>query len=145
MRLHMASAGYGTSPLRHSGHTPAPTPSGDCAPPLRSPWRAADEYYPVGNEPSPENFFERQTGPAYQLTIAGLAHQGFSDLGYVLRGLLGPLPDFDYLFGPLDSGRAMEIIRAYTDAFFDKHLRGQTESLLDGPSAVFPEVTFKSK
>ncbi len=31
----------GLSPLRHSGNTPAPTPTGDYAPSLRSPWRAA--------------------------------------------------------------------------------------------------------
>ena len=30
-------------PLRHSGQTHAPTPTGDYAPSLRSPWRAADE------------------------------------------------------------------------------------------------------
>jgi hypothetical protein len=48
MRSHMASAAPGPRgpcgprrPLRHSGHTPAPTPTGDYAPSLRSPWRAA--------------------------------------------------------------------------------------------------------
>ena len=104
-----------------------------------------DEYYPLGNEPSPENFFERQSGPAYQLTIAGITHSGFNDLGYVLRRRFGPLPRFDSQFGSLGSGRAIEIIRAYNGAFFDKHLRGQTASLLDGPSAAFPEVAFRSK
>jgi hypothetical protein len=48
MRLHMACAAPGPRgpcaprrPLRHSGHTHAPTPTGDYAPSLRSPWRAA--------------------------------------------------------------------------------------------------------
>ena len=33
--------GFGTSPLRHAGQTPAPTPTGDYRPSLRSPWPAA--------------------------------------------------------------------------------------------------------
>ena len=42
MRLHMPSIGSGTSgPYANSGHTHAPTPTGDYAPSLRSPWRAA--------------------------------------------------------------------------------------------------------
>ena len=42
MRLHMPSIGSGTfGPCANSGHTHAPTPTGDYAPSLRSPWRAA--------------------------------------------------------------------------------------------------------
>ena len=35
--------GCGTSPLRHAGQTPAPTPTGNYRPSLRSPWPAAME------------------------------------------------------------------------------------------------------
>ena len=42
MRLHMTYAGYGTSFLRHSGHTPAPYASrGLPASAFGLPWRAA--------------------------------------------------------------------------------------------------------
>ena len=41
--------GSGTSPLRHAGQTPAPTPTGDYRPALRSPWPAAK----VGEFPIP--------------------------------------------------------------------------------------------
>ena len=45
--LHIASAGSGIyRSLRHCGNTLAPTPSGDYAPSLRSPWRAAHENAP---------------------------------------------------------------------------------------------------
>ena len=40
---------FGTSPLRESGRANAPTPTGDYAPSLRSPWRAAVE------KPKPED------------------------------------------------------------------------------------------
>ena len=37
--------GGGPSPLRHAGQTPAPTPTGDYRPSLRSPWPAASAEY----------------------------------------------------------------------------------------------------
>jgi hypothetical protein len=37
----------GTAPLRHAGQTPAPTPTGDYRPSLRSPWPAAYEINPI--------------------------------------------------------------------------------------------------
>jgi hypothetical protein len=44
MRLHMPCVGSGTcGPYANSGHTHAPRPTGDYAPSLRSPWRAANE------------------------------------------------------------------------------------------------------
>lgn len=94
---------------------------------------------------SPHNFFERQSGSAYQLVIAGTTHQSFMDLGYVFRGLFGELPDFATTFGSLNSTRAITIIRAYTLALFNKHLQGYEVSLLDTGNTSFPEVTFHSK
>jgi hypothetical protein len=39
---------------------------------------------------------------------------------------------------------ALEITRAYVRAFFDLHLRGRPQALLDQPSQRFPEVSFCS-
>ena len=36
----------------------------------------------------------------------------------------------------------LDITRAYVRAFFDQHLRGEPQSLLDQPSPRYPEVTF---
>lgn len=47
--------------------------------------------------------------------------------------------------GTLDPVRAIDISRAYTSAFFDKHLKGIDQDLLDGPSEDFPEVTFEAE
>jgi hypothetical protein len=41
---------------------------------------------------------------------------------------------------PLPGDRSGEITRAYTGAFFDRHLRGIPQPLLRGPSAAHPEV-----
>lgn len=40
----------------------------------------------------------------------------------------------------LSGARAVEITRAYAAAFFDQHLRHRPRSLLDEPSARYPEV-----
>jgi hypothetical protein len=40
----------------------------------------------------------------------------------------------------VDGERALTIQREYVKAFFDKHLRGRSTSLLDGPSSAFPEA-----
>jgi hypothetical protein len=37
----------------------------------------------------------------------------------------------------------VEIINTYVLAFFDKHLRGETVPLLDGPSPDYPDVEFQ--
>ncbi|GIF17711.1 lipase [Paractinoplanes tereljensis] len=44
--------------------------------------------------------------------------------------------------GTLDPGRAVRIQQAYPLAFFDLHLRGQRQRLLEGPSPAFPEIQF---
>ncbi|WP_433074914.1 hypothetical protein ACQP1P_28245 [Dactylosporangium sp. CA-052675] len=42
--------------------------------------------------------------------------------------------------GTLDPGRAVRIQQVYPLAFFDQHLRGRHQRLLDGPSRAFSEV-----
>jgi hypothetical protein len=36
----------------------------------------------------------------------------------------------------------LDITRTYVRTFFDQHLRGVPQALLDQPSARYPEVTF---
>ncbi|MCB9453323.1 MAG: hypothetical protein H6672_17975 [Anaerolineaceae bacterium] len=45
----------------------------------------------------------------------------------------------------LPGGREAQIIRRYTAAFLDKHLRGAAVPLLDAPSPEFPEVVFERR
>ncbi|MFI6638530.1 alpha/beta hydrolase family protein [Streptomyces sp. NPDC050504] len=69
------------------------------------------------------------------LTVAGSEHFTFSDK-----------PVYDDRFGlphsPLPPERAVALTRDYVAAFFDRHLRGRPQPLLDGPSASNPEVRF---
>jgi hypothetical protein len=44
----------------------------------------------------------------------------------------------------LPGARSLDITRGYVRAFFDQHLRGSPQALLDQPSPRYPEVTFCS-
>ncbi|MCX4825458.1 alpha/beta hydrolase [Streptomyces sp. NBC_01142] len=70
------------------------------------------------------------------LTVAGSGHFAFTDLP-VLGAQLGLSDPSE----PLPGQRAGEITRDYVGAFFDLHLRGIGQPLLDGPSPANPEVT----
>jgi hypothetical protein len=69
---------------------------------------------------------------------AGAVHASFTDLG-----LLADQIGIDTGAGP-SGARSLDITRAYVRAFFDQHLSGRPQSLLDEPSLRYPEVTFGS-
>ncbi|MGH3206159.1 MAG: alpha/beta hydrolase family protein [Trebonia sp.] len=72
------------------------------------------------------------------LVVAGAVHASFTDLA-----LLADQVGIDIDAG-LSGARSLDITRAYVRAFFDQHLRGRPQALLDEPSARYPEVMFCS-
>jgi hypothetical protein len=46
--------------------------------------------------------------------------------------------------GTIRGIRALEIVSVYVTAFFDFALKGRNSTILDGPSAKYPEVEFIS-
>ncbi|MFI6376082.1 alpha/beta hydrolase family protein [Streptomyces sp. NPDC050546] len=84
------------------------------------------------------NVWNHLNGWKRWLTVAGAGHFSFTDLPY-LAGQLG-LPD---PATPLSGERGWRITRDYVSAFFDLHLRGMSQPLLDGPKATHPEVAFQ--
>jgi pimeloyl-ACP methyl ester carboxylesterase len=87
-----------------------------------------------------DDFYANSTGEKIHLTLAGTAHFDFSDLP-----AFSPVARYIGLKGPLNGDRVIEIVRAYTLAFFDQYMYGQTSLLLGGPSSNYPEVEFISK
>ncbi|WP_433547008.1 alpha/beta hydrolase family protein [Streptomyces sp. CA-294286] len=71
------------------------------------------------------------------LAVAESGHFSFNDVPVLggQRGLVSPQ-------APLPGKRGAEITRDYVGAFFDRHLKGEREPLLDGPTAANPEVSF---
>jgi len=88
----------------------------------------------------PNNLFFKQTNnDAYQMKIRGARHANFAD--YPLYGwFIQPSGDKP----TIDGQRVIQILNMYSLTFFDKHLKGITSTLFDGPSADFPEVVFIS-
>jgi len=78
------------------------------------------------------------TGWKQWLVVAGAVHASFTDLA-----LLADQAGIDIGAG-LSGARSLDITRAYVRAFFDQHLRGRPQALLDQPSPRYPEVTFCS-
>jgi dienelactone hydrolase len=85
-----------------------------------------------------ERDWELLTGWKRWLVVAGAVHASFTDLA-----LLADQTGIDIGAG-LSGARSLDITRAYVRAFFDQHLRGRPQPLLDQPSPRYPEVTFCS-
>jgi len=78
------------------------------------------------------------TGWRRWLVVAGAVHASFTDLA-LLADQIGIDTGAD-----LPGTRSLDITRAYVRAFFDQHLCGRPQALLDEPSPRYPEVTFCS-
>ncbi|QYC42127.1 isoform II [Nonomuraea coxensis DSM 45129] len=81
--------------------------------------------------------YRRLPGAGYYVEVPGLFHVDFTDVP-----AWSPVTPQLGLNGTIDARRAHAVINAYSLAFFDKHLMGQSPSLLDGPSSRFPEARF---
>jgi dienelactone hydrolase len=96
----------------------------------------------IPRKPGPAVTWERDwkllTGWKRWLLVAEAVHASFTDLG-----LLADQAGLDIGAG-IPGSRSLDITRAYVRAFFDQHLRGKPQSLLDQPSRRYPEVTFCS-
>jgi hypothetical protein len=89
-----------------------------------------------GSVESWERDWKLLTGWKRWLLVAGAIHASFTDLG-----LLADQIGID-TGAVLPGARVVDITRAYVRAFFDHHLRGASQALLDQPSPRYPEVTF---
>jgi predicted dienelactone hydrolase len=79
-------------------------------------------------------------GDGYFVQIPGAYHIDFTDID-----LLSPLFPTIGFSGPIGSQRTHDIVNAYSLAFFNKHLKGEPEALLNGPTTHYPEVTFEKR
>jgi pimeloyl-ACP methyl ester carboxylesterase len=81
-----------------------------------------------------KEFCESVRGGSYEVTMStpGIAHESFSDILLLQRGQSDETVK--------NHCKAMEIIRGYTRAFFDRHVRGLLAPLLDNNPADPQEV-----
>lgn len=88
-------------------------------------------------DPSWSESWLRLDGWKRWLTVVGTNHTSFTDFPVLLDAL--GLPDSGRT---LPAPRALQITRAYVTAFFDLHLKGVAQPLLDEPTPENPEVGF---
>ena len=84
--------------------------------------------------------YEELPGDGYYIEIPTIFHLNFTDLPY-----WSPVTSQLGVTGPINGQRAHDIINAYSLAFFDRHLKGQAATLLDGPAAHYPDVRFETR
>ncbi len=80
---------------------------------------------------------------AYWARLASTVHGDFAEFGPILDpASLASSAWGTPLSGQfLNGSRVGQVLRAYLLAFFNKHLKGQDDHLLDGPSPAYPEVS----
>ncbi len=89
-----------------------------------------------GEEPSWVRDWPRLTGWKRWLAVTGSVHPSFTDYDMLMNQAGVDLGS------DLPGTRSVVITRAYVDAFFDLHLRGNPQPLLERPSTRYPEVRF---
>jgi hypothetical protein len=89
------------------------------------------------NEPLFDALYTHSQGERYWLDISGTRHTDFAELT-----ALTPLFFLPRLGNPFYGSRVLQIVNAYSLAFFDQYLKGTGASLLAGPSPEYPEVIF---
>jgi predicted dienelactone hydrolase len=95
------------------------------------------DHRPGGSvDPSWDAVWPRMSGWKRWLTVTDADHYAFTDLDLLLQqaGTDQPMP--------LDPARGIHLTRTHVAAFVDQHLRGIPQSLLSGPVADAPEITF---
>ncbi|MEV8633051.1 alpha/beta hydrolase [Streptosporangium sp. NPDC051023] len=119
--------------INADGTTHAPIPQSGLARPFMF-LGNQERHSPGGGDTSWDRDWKLLTGWKRWLVVAGAAHASFTDLP-LLADQLG-VPHGAEISG----ARSLEITGQYVHAFFDLHLRGERQPLLDGPSARYPEV-----
>ncbi|MEV8530495.1 alpha/beta hydrolase [Streptomyces sp. NPDC051211] len=90
-----------------------------------------------GGEASWDRDWQRLDGWKRWITFKDADHFTFTDVPS-LGDQLG-LPELE---SPLPGTRSVQLTRTYVGAFFDRHLKGIPQPLLNGPSAEAPEAVF---
>ena len=84
--------------------------------------------------------YEGLPGDGYFVRVTGAFHSNFTDIP-----TWTPLARLWGIAGPIDGRRVHDIVNAYSQAFFDRHLQGRPADLLDGPARPYPEAMFESR
>ncbi|MFZ0545552.1 MAG: hypothetical protein WAM60_08940 [Candidatus Promineifilaceae bacterium] len=91
-----------------------------------------------GAERRDEVILAQAVHEAYRLSIMGTSHLNFTDIFLWVSQFQGRF------LGSINPRRAVEVMNAYTLAFFDRHLKNKAAALLNGSSSQYPEAVIES-
>ncbi|MFF5262092.1 alpha/beta hydrolase family protein [Actinomadura viridis] len=112
----------------------APIPAGGLTRPFM--FMGEPAHRPGAEDPTWDRDWKALHGWKRWLVLDGAVHASFTDYDMLAQQIGFPLG------GELAGTRSVEITRRYVRAFFDRHVRGRPQPLLEGPSSRFPEVEF---
>ncbi|KAG4431664.1 hypothetical protein IFR05_012847 [Cadophora sp. M221] len=105
-----------------------------------------NEFHNRTTDPTWAEFWTHLKGFKREIRVLKSQHGSYSDYLVLLDELIAagiPVPpEIKEGFGLIDGKRMLNIESAYVGAFFGKWFKGKNGKLLDGPSKLFPEVTF---
>ncbi|MEO8120380.1 MAG: hypothetical protein ABI606_13815, partial [Rhodoferax sp.] len=84
--------------------------------------------------------FESLWGEGYFVQVPGMFHLNLTDIPH-----WSPLFPWLGVTGPLEATRVHAMVNAYSLAFFDRHLLGRPQALLDGLAGQYPELLFETR
>ncbi|GID59974.1 lipase [Actinoplanes couchii] len=96
------------------------------------------EHAPGGRDTSWDTTWARLDGWKRWLSVTGTGHLSFCDTPVIAEQAGIPSG-----VTPLPADRTVHLVREYVTAFFDQHLRGHHQAVLDGPTPANPEVLFQ--
>ncbi|ASR38895.1 hypothetical protein BAY61_02470 [Prauserella marina] len=106
------------------------------------------DYHDEVQDPSWADFLPALTGWHQWLRLVDAGHYRFVDIGGSAGkwGLAEMMPPEAWTanFGDIGDHRSQDIVLDYTTAFFQRFLAGKKSPILDGPSAEYPEIEFKT-
>ncbi|MFE3460053.1 alpha/beta hydrolase family protein [Nocardiopsis aegyptia] len=109
-----------------------------------------NEPHTSGHHEDLRLFQSASTGPVTELIMAGGEHMSLMDYQWALPAIEEERgadhrtwrEKVAEAISTVDPEASVDAQRAYITAFFDAHLRGEDEPLLDGPSPEYPAVAF---
>ncbi|MFC4334898.1 alpha/beta hydrolase family protein [Salininema proteolyticum] len=95
----------------------------------------AVEHGQPGSDKTWSKAWKRLDGWKRWISVGGSGHSSMTDLAPLYEQAGIPSPG-------IAGDRADDLARTYVTAFVDRHLKGEQEPVLDGPSEEWPEVRF---
>ena len=105
----------------------------------------AAQHHNQSNDDTWASFWQELKGMKLQLQVNGTEHGSFVDYPILANSIginASIVPEIEGLIGSVAGVRMLTILRSYIGGFFQEVLASKKAKLLQGPSPLFPEVSF---